>query len=156
MRTVPVPAFAVFMEANRSMVYRFLAVAVGPADAEDVFQETFLAALRAYPKLTSGELLDRWILRIASRKAIDHHRATARRPLPSETLPDRSVDGPAEPDDGLWSAVAGLPPKQRVAVVQRHVLDRPYADIAAALDCSEEAARANVHEGLKRLRERVG
>lgn len=150
-----VPAFALFMETNRVMVYRFLAVAVGPADADDVFQETFLSALRAYPKLANGDRLDRWILRIASRKAIDHHRATARRAVPSDDVPDEPVAGPIEPDDGLWSAVAGLPPKQRVAVVQRHVLDRPYAEIAAALGCSEEAARASVHEGLKRLRERV-
>jgi RNA polymerase sigma factor (sigma-70 family) len=155
MRAVPVPAFAVFMEANRAMVYRFLAVAVGPADADDVFQDTFLSALRAYPRLANGERLDRWILRIASRKAIDHHRATARRPVPSADLPDAPVASPREPDDALWSAVAGLPPKQRVAVVQRHVLDRPYAEIAVSLDCSEEAARASVHEGLKRLRERV-
>ena len=73
-----VPPFQDFLEANRATVYRFLTVAVGPSDADDCFQETFLAALRAYPRVTRGERLDRWILRIASRKAIDHHRATAR------------------------------------------------------------------------------
>jgi RNA polymerase sigma factor (sigma-70 family) len=154
-RSVPVPAFSVFMDANRATVYRFLAVAVGPSEADDVFQETFLSALRAYPRLTSGDRLDRWILKIASRKAIDHHRARRRRPEPSEEIPEEPVAPPSVPDDGLWSAVAALPPKQRVAVVHRHVLDRPYSDIAAVLDCTEEAARASVHEGLKRLRESV-
>ena len=46
-----------------------------------------------------------------------------------------------------------LPPKQRGAVVRRFLLDLPYADIGEALGCSEEAARRNVHEGLKSLRE---
>ena len=64
-----VPPFQEFLEANRTAVYRFLQVAVGPLEAEDCFQETFLSALRAYPRLRDGEALDRWVLRIASRKA---------------------------------------------------------------------------------------
>ena len=72
------------MASNRATVYRFLSVAVGPNDADDCFQETFLAALRAYPRVSDGERLDRWILKIASRKAIDHHRAAGRRAIPSE------------------------------------------------------------------------
>ena len=46
-----------------------------------------------------------------------------------------------------------LPPKQRTAVFCRAVLGMPYAELAALLECSEEAARRNVFEGLKRLRE---
>jgi RNA polymerase sigma factor (sigma-70 family) len=72
------PAFETFLEANRALVYRYLAAAVGPVDADDVFQETFLAALRAYPRCTEPDRLDRWVLRIASRKAIDHHRGGGR------------------------------------------------------------------------------
>jgi RNA polymerase sigma factor (sigma-70 family) len=49
--------------------------------------------------------------------------------------------------------VGTLPPKQRGAVVRRFLLDLPYAEIGDALGCSEEAARRNVHEGLKSLRE---
>ena len=56
--------------------------AVGRGDAEDCFQETFLAALRAYPKLRDGGNLRGWLLTIAHRKAIDHHRARGRRPVP--------------------------------------------------------------------------
>jgi RNA polymerase sigma factor (sigma-70 family) len=136
---------------------RFLWVAVGPAEADDVFQETFIAALRAWPRVTDDGRLDRWILRIASRKAIDHHRGAARRPLPVAETPESSKgrSEPADPDDDLWDAVRALPPKQRVAVVQRHVLDRPYSDIAAILGCSEAAARKNVSEGTKRLGERI-
>ena len=153
--TVPrVPPFEGFLEANRATVYRFLSVAVGPADADDVFQETFLSALRAYPRLDDGSKLDRWVLTIASRKAIDHHRARGRRPIPTDQVPERAVvDDPLQADERLWSAVAALPPRQRVAVVHRHVLDRPYDEIAALMGSSLEAARANVHQGTKRLRE---
>ena len=153
---VSIPPFQVFLDQNRSRVYRFLVVAVGPADADDCFQETFLAALRAYPDLTDGDKLDRWILRIASRKAIDHHRRRSLAPLPTPELPDRPSawdPGTADADGRLWAAVRTLPAKQRVAVVHRHVLDRAYGDIAEIMGSSEEAARANVHEGIKKLRE---
>jgi DNA-directed RNA polymerase specialized sigma24 family protein len=95
------------------------------------------------------------MLTIASRKAIDHHRARARWPLPTADLPEVASAPPPEPDDDLWAHVAALPPKQRVAVVHRHVLDRPYGEIAAMMDTTEEAARANVAAGMRRLRERV-
>ena len=150
-----IPPFQTFLEANRVPVYRFLVVAVGPQDADDVFQETFMAALKAYRRLTDGTKLDRWILTIASRKAIDHHRAVSRRALPSEDLPETATTdrGPFDAGDPLWRAVRSLPPRQRVAVVLRHVLDRSYADIAELMTSSEPTARANVHQGTKRLRE---
>ena len=151
-----VPPFQDFLEANRATVYRFLTVAVGSHDADDCFQETFLAALRAYPRVTDGERLDRWILRIASRKAIDHHRASGRRALPTAELPDRTTQSDDRtPDDELWTAVRLLPPRQRVAVVHRHVLDRPYAEIAEMMGTSEQTARANVYQGTKKLREMI-
>jgi RNA polymerase sigma factor (sigma-70 family) len=151
-----VPPFQDFLEANRATVYRFLTVAVGPADADDCFQETFLSALRAYPRVTRGERLDRWILRIASRKAIDHHRTRARSALPTAEPPERTAPAvDPTPDDELWEAVRALPPRQRVAVVHRHVLDRPYPEIAELMGSTEAAARANVSQGIKKLRELI-
>jgi len=148
------PPFEVFLDANGPTVYRFLRAAVGPVDADDVYQETFLAALKAYPRVRERDKLDRWILAIASRKAIDHHRSSRRRPIPTDELPDRGVGGePAVADDEVWQAVEELPPRQRVAVVHRHVLDRGYDEIAELMACSPETARANVYQGMKRLRE---
>ncbi|HEY7668673.1 MAG TPA: sigma-70 family RNA polymerase sigma factor [Actinomycetota bacterium] len=160
MAVTAVPPFQVFLDRHRATVYRFLLVAVGPDDADDCFQETFLAALRAYPRLRDGERLDRWVLRIASRKAIDHHRGRGRRPLPTSDVREAPAAEPApswvDPHDPLWSAVRALPAKQRVAVVHRHVLDRPYAEIAELMGTTEEAARANVSAGTRRLRETIG
>src|SRR5260221_12584514 len=90
--------------------------AVGRADAEDCFQETFLAALRAYPKLGDNGNLRGWLLTIAHRKAIDHHRANGRRPLPVAD-PDELAGAPADPglDDGMRALVGVFPSKQRPA-----------------------------------------
>lgn len=151
-----VPPFQDFLEAHRATVFRFLTVAVGPVDADDCFQETFLAALRAYPGLRDGAHLDRWVLRIASRKAIDHHRSRGRRAIPTDAVPDHPSEAEVragDPADPLWAAVRALPPRQRVAVVHRHVLDRPYGEIAQIMGTTEATARANVYQGMKRLRE---
>jgi RNA polymerase sigma factor (sigma-70 family) len=156
-----VPPFGTFLEANRAAVYRFLTVAVGPGDADDCFQETFLSALRAYPRITDGSKLDRWVLTIASRKAIDHHRARGRRAVPVDEVPEphaparTATPEPTDTQDPLWVAVRSLPPRQRIAVVHRHVLDRPYEEIAELMGCSEATARANVYQGTKRLRELI-
>jgi len=146
------PAFATFLEEYRVPVYRFLLASVGPGDADDCFQETFLAALRAYPKLREESNLRAWVLMIATRKAIDHGRARARRAVPVEQLPERATHEQADGDPELWRAVRALPGRQRAAVVHRYVLDLPYADVAQVLGCSEEAARASAYEGRKKLR----
>jgi RNA polymerase sigma factor (sigma-70 family) len=152
---VKLPPFQAVFEAQRTDVYRFLVATAGPVDADDAFQETWIAALRAYPRLRRADNLRGWLLKIAQNKAIDAHRARGRRPLPVAAVPER-VAAPAaiaERDDELWGAVRGLPSKQRTAVYCRAVLGMSYDELAELLDSSEEAARRNVHEGLKRLRE---
>ena len=151
------PPFQSLLDAYRGDVYRFLVASVGPVDADDCFQETWISALRAYPRLKGTNNLRGWLLRIAHNKAVDHHRARARRPLPSDSLPETAA-APAAPaaEDGepaLWAAVRALPPKQRAAVFCRSVLGMPYPELAEVLGGSEDAARRNVHEGLKSLRE---
>jgi len=138
-------------------MHRFLIATVGRDGADDCYQEACLAALRAYPGLRHRNKLKSWLLTIAHHKAIDHVRATARRPVPVEALPERGVPvalaDEAEAPDGLWEAVSELPVKQRTALTLRYVADAPYEVVAAVMETSEEAARRNVHEALKRLRE---
>ena len=57
-----------------------------------------------------------------------------------------------EPDDDLWALVRDLPDKQRTALALRYVADAGYDEISAVMGTSEDAARRNVHEALKRLR----
>ncbi|MDQ4049143.1 MAG: RNA polymerase sigma factor [Actinomycetota bacterium] len=151
------PPFQALLDSHGATVHRFLVASVGHSEADDCFQEACMAALRAYPRLSDGHNLRAWLLRIAQRKAIDAHRARGRRALPMAAPPEQSTDGaPPEPTNGqpaVWAKVRALPEKQRMAVFLRSVADLSYAEVAGALDCSQDAARRNVHEGLKRLRE---
>ena len=156
------PPFQTLLDRHGDDVHRFLVANVGAVDADDCYQETWIAALRGYPQLRHTTNLRGWLLTIASRKAIDLHRARGRAPVPMadppEAMadpPDFSVDGRENADD-LWNTVGGLPPKQRAAVVLRYLLDAEYATVAATMGISEAAARRNVHEGLRRLREEHG
>lgn len=152
------PPFQRFLDAHRDCVWRFLVSSVGAADADDCFQETFIAALGAYPRLRKDSNLRAWVLTIAHRKALDSHRARMRRALPVEDVAavDGRVSTPHTPDEGLWSAVRELPERQRSAVTLRYVGDLPHSEIAEAIGCSEEAARRSLHEGLTKLRKVVG
>jgi RNA polymerase sigma factor (sigma-70 family) len=155
-------------------VWRFLVSSVGRVDAEDCFQETFIAALRAYPRLHPDSNLRAWVLTIADRKALDVHRGRAKGALPvaeiaavldgaggragDRTRPRRrhtgaGADEPKERDETLWEAVHELPARQRSAILLRYVADLPHRDIAMTIGCSEEASRRSLHEGLNKLRE---
>jgi RNA polymerase sigma factor (sigma-70 family) len=171
------PPFQRFLDAHRDVVWRFLASSVGPVEAEDCFQETFIAALRAYPRLRADSNLRAWVLTIAHRKALDSHRGRARRALPVAEVA-AVVDGAGgqiesgmhmrrrgntsagaeerlQRDEVLWEAVHELPARQRSAVLLRYVADLPHRDIATTIGCSEEAARRSLHEGLAKLRKVV-
>lgn len=148
------PPFQALLDEHAAAVMAVLRGAVGRLDAEDCFQETFISALRAYPKLQAPTNLRGWLLTIAHRKAVDHHRARGRRPIPVAEVVEVAVKDP-EPDRELWALVGGLPPKQRAAVELRYACDLPHSEIAAALGCSAEAARRSLHEGIKRLRREI-
>ncbi len=149
------PPFQRVMEENAAVVLRFVAGSVGPVDADDVFQETFVSALRAYPALRHHDNLRSWLLTIAHRKAVDHHRARSRRPVPVAAFdhePAASDGAAGWPDEELWAAVRDLPAKQRSAVLLRFVGDLSYREIGAAVGSSEDAARKAAADGVAKLR----
>ena len=150
------PPFERLVDAHAAELHRFLVGLVGATEAPDCLQETFMSALRAYPRLRHRDNLRAWLYTIAQRKATDAIRRSARRPT-------RDLDGvepvaPAvgdPPDDALWRLVRRLPAKQRAAVTHRFVLDLAYAEIGERMGTSEEAARQNVSAALRRLRREV-
>jgi RNA polymerase sigma factor (sigma-70 family) len=144
--------FQRFLDEQREAVYRFLVASVGRDGADDCFQETFLAAMNAYPRLRANSNHRAWVLTIAHRKAMDHHRARARQAIPVEAVPEVAVHDAPPADDETWARVRRLPPKQRAAVLLRYGGDLTHAEVATVLDCSEAAARRSAHEGLKKLR----
>jgi RNA polymerase sigma factor (sigma-70 family) len=154
---VRLPPFQALLDCHGRDVHRFLVASVGSVDADDCYQETWLAALRAYPRLRDASNLRSWIFTIAHRKVIDHARSRGRRAVPvAEVGEVADLAGEAtlsETVDGdIWARVALLPDKQRTALALRFIADSAYAEIATVMATSEEAARRSVHEGLKRLR----
>ena len=134
------------------------AVLGGHADAEDAWSETFLSALVAYPRLGPRADVRAWLVTIAHRKALDAIRARGRRALPVEDVPegisDLGVPGSGDPD--LWSAVAGLPERQRLTVAYRYLGGLPYAEVAAIVGGTPEAARRAASDGVASLRRTMG
>src|SRR5918995_6888274 len=98
------PPFQRFLDEHRAPVLSFLRSMVGPDDADDCFQETFIAAMRAYDRL-DGQHPRAWVMTIARRKAIDHHRARKRRPVPTQELPEVAVGDGVDPGvAAIWGA----------------------------------------------------
>jgi len=154
------PPFQRFLDAHSADVLRYLVASVGRHDADDAFQETFLSALRAYPRLPAGSNLRGWVLTIAHRKAIDVHRARGRNPVPVAEIHDGAQRSPPPPGEGEgegdhWERVRALPARQRDVLTLRYAADLTHAEIASALGCTEEAARRAAADGLKNLRKEL-
>ncbi|MBK8295183.1 MAG: RNA polymerase sigma factor [Solirubrobacterales bacterium] len=150
--------FEYIVEIHGPAVFRYLSGRVGPDRAEDCFQETMLAALRGYDEVREPKAVKSWLFTIATRKSIDAYRQAGREPTPDgsvEGSPDRS--GLANPGAGdIWSLVGELPGKQAMAVELRYRAGLTHREVGQVMEISESAARRNVFEGLKSLREGAG
>lgn len=149
------PPFERVVAEHGATVLRVCRAVLGPADADDAWSETFLAALRAYPDLPAGANVEAWLVTVAHRKAIDVTRATARRAVPVADPPDR-VTAATGPDPDLVAAVAALPDKQRRAVAYHYLTGLPYAQVAEILGGTADAARRAAADGIAALRRTVG
>lgn len=150
------PPFQQLLDAHRDAVWRLCLASVGPDEADDAFQETWIAVLRALPSLRDTANVRGWLLTIAHRKALDEHRARRRRPVAVGAAGDEHPAAePAVRDDELWAAVRALPQGQRAAVTLRYAGDLRPGEVARVLGISEEAARRRVADGLARLRQEI-
>jgi RNA polymerase sigma factor (sigma-70 family) len=148
------PPFEVVVAEHGATVLRVCRAVLGPADADDAWSETFLAALKAYPELPEDANVEAWLVTIAHRKAIDVTRAAARRAVPVGDVPEPR--GAQHVDEGrdldLAGALAELPRRQREAVAYHYLAGLPYAEVAAVTGGSADAARRAAADGIARLR----
>ena len=142
------------MAAHGPTVLRVCRALLGPAEAEDAWSDTFLAALRAYPRLRANSNVEAWLVTIAHRKALDHLRARSRRPVPSDPLPERPQRDRnlASWETGLWPALSALPARQRHALAYHHLVGMSYREVARILGGTEAAARRAAADGIATLR----
>jgi RNA polymerase sigma-70 factor (ECF subfamily) len=125
----------------------------GPDHAEDVLQDAFLRALRAYPRLRHADHLRAWLYRVTTTAAIDMHRARPRELPVAEPPPTAAVEDTY--DAGEFEAlISPLPEASRESLRLRFVEDLDYDRVAERLGCSPEAARQRVSTAVRTLRER--
>lgn len=132
-------------------VLRVCRAVLGPgADADDAWQETFMATLRVWPELDDDTNVEAWLVRTARNKCIDAARARARRPEPTPEVPEPSAE--AGPDWDIWQAVAALPERQRLAVAYHYLGGLPHTETAALIGGSPESIRRAASDGIRALR----
>jgi RNA polymerase sigma-70 factor (ECF subfamily) len=155
------PDFEVLIERHSGELYGYLWRLTGnESDASDCLQDTFLRAFKAYARLRDFSQLRAWLYKIATNSARSmYSRNHRRRTEPLEepiASREKAVDVQVVESTQLAevkAAVMQLPDRQRAALMMRKYQELEYAEIAEALDCSEDSARANVYQALKKLRE---
>ncbi|OLC16182.1 MAG: hypothetical protein AUH29_05580 [Candidatus Rokubacteria bacterium 13_1_40CM_69_27] len=158
--------FETILEAHHAEIYRYLLrVTARASESDDLAQETFLRAYKAYRALAPDANVRAWLFTIATNLARNHFRAERRRRNAHAAVraTRAETDGTGPEGETLFKetrahldrAVARLPLKQRLAFVLRKVHDLDYDAIARNLDCSAESARAHVFHALKKIRQEL-
>ena len=162
-RVMAEDAFEAVVGAHHAEIRRYLLrVTARASDADDLSQETFLRAFRAYRALPPGANVRAWLFTIATNLGRNHFRAQSRRRRAYAAV---ALDAPAGAPDRADSrliadeararveqVIGGLPEKQRLAFIMRKMHELDYAEIGTSLRCSEESARAHVFQALRKIR----
>lgn len=172
----PENAFALLIEEHQRLVYAVALRLTGNTDAaEDITQETFIAAWKHLKDFRGESSLKTWLLRIAANKARSYWRWKKLRnwvglgkgegaedaPALEDLLPDRASDRPeqaalaADLERRVQAAIALLPPRQREVAALR-AQELTMAEIAAALGMAEGTVKAHWFEARKKLEASLG
>lgn len=121
------------------------------AAAEDIAQESFLAALRALDRFDRRRPFGPWLHRIVVNRAIDWTRT--RRLRAEVELADtfHAPPAPSSPADDVLAGLARLPPEHRAVVVMRYLLEFTPGEIADALDLPRGTVNSRLRRGLDAL-----
>jgi RNA polymerase sigma-70 factor (ECF subfamily) len=154
MRELLAPYEAIVLRLARRIVRH-------PQDAEDLAQDALLRILKSLPSYKGGGSFRAWVYRIALNVCLTRRS----RHRPTEDLEETHVaDSAPGPEDALLrrdfqeraiEEMRRLPPAYREAVILKVAEDLPYEEVAEILRMTPKAARAKVHRGVKRLRERL-
>lgn len=119
--------------------------------AEDIAQESFLAAIRALDRFDRGRPFGPWLHRIVVNRAIDWTRA---RRLRSEVELTDSLPAPesgSPPGRDVLAALARLSAEHRAVIVMRYLLELTPGEIAEALDLPRGTVNSRLRRGLDTL-----
>ena len=162
--------FHEIIDLHQRAIYRYLVRCTGNIDdAQELFQDTFLRAHRAYVGLSADANHQAWLFRIATNLVNNYIRSRERRrkvfldgavlAVSHSTSSNSSNSSDAEDalqlqetTHILLKALQALPFRQRTALIQRQFEGLDYRLIAENLECSEDTARAHVYQALRKLR----
>lgn len=125
--------------------------------AEDLAQEALVRAYNRWNEIGTYDKPGAWVRRVTINLALTNRKRVGAELKAKVRLRnnDRTRSQTVEPHpprfDDVWSAVAKLPGRQRAAVALHYLEDRPVADIAEILECSESTARVHLHRGRTAL-----
>jgi RNA polymerase sigma-70 factor, ECF subfamily len=162
---LPIPFEQIMQRHEREIMRYLLRVSGNREDAADLFQDTWLRAYRAYPRLEPEREVRPWLYAIAVNLCRNRARDGARRArvivaenkkTPAENSRGKLDDAHNE-NDGyaavhLRDLLSALPSRQRDALHLRYFAGLDYAEMATAMDCSQQSARANVSQAMKKLK----
>lgn len=155
--------FDTIVTAHHGEIRRYLLRITGwSSEADDLAQETFLRAYRAYRALPAGANVRAWLFTIATNLHRNHIRSEKRRSTAHAVVRATRTEADGHGPEGetlfhetrtlIDDVVDRLPFKQRAAFVLRKIHDLDYEVIARNLDCSAESARAHVFQALRKIR----
>lgn len=121
--------------------------------AEDLTQETFLAAVAAVRSGRGDQLSVPWLLVVARNKLVDHYRRAEREERSLSAAAGQRQRADDEPPGGLAALLAALPPPQRAALALRYVDDLPVPEVARLLGRSVHATESLLARGRAALRQ---
>jgi RNA polymerase sigma-70 factor (sigma-E family) len=124
------------------------------ADAEDLLQTALARCVPAWHRISGDP--EPYVRKVLVRENVTRWRRRRWREVSTDHVDD-SLGGP-DPESGiadrtmLVQALAELPPRQRAAVVLRHVEDLAEREVATIMGCSVGTVKSQTHAGLARLR----
>ena len=162
---LPIPFERILQRYEREIMRYLLRVSGNRDDAADLFQETWLRAYRAYPRIKAENDVRPWLYSIAVNLCRNRARDGARR---GRVIVAENKGGPPAEMRGnvqharnenegyaavhLRDLIFALPARQREALYLRYFAGLDYAGIAAAMGCSQDNARANVFQAMKKIK----
>jgi RNA polymerase sigma-70 factor (ECF subfamily) len=126
--------------------------------AEDLAQDAFIAAHRAWDRVGRYDKPEAWVRRVVANMSVSLLRTKTREAKALARLKPRAEYLPHLPadDHDFWKAVRALPRRQAQTIALHYLEDRSVAEIAEVLGCAEGTVKVHLHKGRETLSRRLG
>ena len=158
-------SFRELVERHKDRVYTTVSRIVGNVhDAEDIAQETFIAAYKSIGSFDLSKRFAPWLMKIATNLSIDHLRQTKPRSVPLDSLEATEIQLSEDPLESAEASelhhlteqvIAQLPPKYRAAITLYYTEELTYKEVADALEIPVGTVKTYLHRGREILKKRL-